>query len=125
MERSPKKRNKGRYTRREEGNFAVGSISNKGNTDINNYTDCQSANDIYLFNYPFLLFFIPFFSSVYFADRKKTVTLTNALVVIFTEPLTEGKVLQLILTTIEFSRSPSKSKTRHDLCNLVLINIRP
>ena len=48
------KRSKGRYTRREEGTFAVGSISNKRNTDVNEYTDCQSAYDIYIFNYFFL-----------------------------------------------------------------------
>ena len=88
-EKQPKKRSKRRYTRREEGSFAAGSIYNKRNTDVNKYTDCQSAYDIYLFNYPgflIILFFL-FFLPVYFADSKKTVTLTKALVVIFTEPL--------------------------------------
>ena len=81
MESSLKK-SKGRYTRRE-GSFQVGSIANKRISDVNQYTDCQSAYDIF-----FLLFcYFCFFSPVYFADRNKTVTLTNALVVIFTEPL--------------------------------------
>ena len=90
-EKQPKKRSKRRYTRREEGSFAAGSIYNKRNTDVNKYTDCQSAYDIYLFNYPgsvsYYFVFPFFFSPVYFADSKKTVTLPNALVVIFTEPL--------------------------------------
>ena len=74
MESSLKNRNKGRYTRREEESFAVGSISNKGNTDVNKYTDCQSANDIYLFNYPFfLLIFYSFFfhQSILLTVRKQ------------------------------------------------------
>ena len=74
-----KKQRKIHKTRRE---FQVGSIANKRISDVNQYTDRQSAYDIF-----FLLFCYSFFSPVYFVDRKKTVTLTNALVVIFTKLL--------------------------------------
>ena len=48
-EKQPKQSSKRRYTRREEGSLAAGSIYNKRNTDVNKYTDCQSAYDIYPF----------------------------------------------------------------------------
>ena len=84
MESSLKKKQRMIYQARGR-EFCSREYFNKLNADVNTYTDCQSAYDIYLFNNLFTSYFvIPFSSSDYFADRKKTVTLTNALVVNFT-----------------------------------------
>ena len=74
-EKQPKQSSKRRYTRREEGSLAAGSIYNKRNTDVNKYTDCQSAYVIYLFNHPLFSYFyfvIRFFhQSILLTVRKQ------------------------------------------------------